>query len=150
MTMSVWDYILENTNQYARNRLASVPPRRRSIFRNWKDIAMVEMKAFIGVIIQMGLVHLSDIKDYWSTHVTLNFEFLRSVFSRVRFLQCFMSIVGRGTIADKNNIDRNCHVKQKKICLPLSKQTSKRREMLPHTKTRWWLCNGQINGQSFH
>ena len=63
MTMSVWDYILDNTNQYARNRLASVPLRRRSTFRNWKDITMVEMKAFIGVVIQMGLVHLSDIKE---------------------------------------------------------------------------------------
>ena len=31
------------------------------------------------------------------------------------------------------------------------KKTSKRREMLPHTQTRrWWLCNGQINGQSLH
>ena len=89
MTMSVWDYILDNTNQYARNRLASVPLRRRSTFRNWKDITMVEMKAFIGVVIQMGLVHLSDIKDYWSTHVTLNLESFRSVFSRDRFLQIF-------------------------------------------------------------
>ena len=57
------------------------------LFRNWRDISLVEMKAFIGVIIQMGLVQLSDIKDYWSTHVTLNFSFFRSVFSRDRFLQ---------------------------------------------------------------
>ena len=92
MTMSVRDYISENTNQYARNRLASVPPRRRSIFQNWKDIAMVEMKAFIGVVIQMGLVHLSDIKDYWSTHVTLNFEFFniltRQVSSNILDASC--------------------------------------------------------------
>ena len=37
----------------------------------------------------MGLVQLSDIKDYWSTHITLNRPFFRCVFSRDRFLQIF-------------------------------------------------------------
>ncbi len=49
----------------------------------------MEIKAFVEVIIQMGLAQLSDIKDYWSTHVTLNFPFFRSVFLRDRFLQIF-------------------------------------------------------------
>ena len=44
---------------------------------------------FIGLIIQMGLVQLSDIKEYWSTHVTLNLPFFRSIFARDRFLQIF-------------------------------------------------------------
>ena len=47
------------------------------------------MKAFVGLIIQMGLTQLSDIKEYWSTHVTLNLPFFRSVFSRDSFLQIF-------------------------------------------------------------
>ena len=77
------------TDNYARVRLQNTAPRRRSVFRNWKDITLVEIKVFVGVIIQMGLVQLSDIKDYWSTHVTLNLPFFRSVFSRDRFLQIF-------------------------------------------------------------
>ena len=89
MTMSVWQYIMQTTNQYARVRLGSMPPTRRSVFRNWRDITLVEMKAFVGVIIQMGFVQLTQIKDYWSTHVTLNLPFFRSVFSRDRFLQIF-------------------------------------------------------------
>ena len=89
MTLNVWQYILQTTNTYASLRLRSAPPTRRSIFRNWRDITLVEMRAFIGVIIQMGLAQLSDIKDYWSTHVTLNFPFFRSIFSRDRFLQIF-------------------------------------------------------------
>ena len=40
MTMSIWNYILETTNQYARNCLSNVPPRRQSVFRNWKDISI--------------------------------------------------------------------------------------------------------------
>ena len=87
--MSVWQYVLTNTNNYARARLGSMPPRRRSLFRTWKDVTLQEIKAFIGVIIQMGLVQLSDIKDYWSTHITLSLPFYRSVFSRDRFLQIF-------------------------------------------------------------
>lgn len=87
--MSVWQYVLTNTNNYARARLGSMPPRRRSLFRTWKDVTLQEIKAFIGVIIQMGLVQLSDIKDYWSTHITLSLPFFRSVFSRDRFLQIF-------------------------------------------------------------
>ena len=77
------------TNNYASVRLGSMPPTRHSIFRNWRDITLTEIKAFIGVIIQMGLAQLSDIKDYWSTHETLSFPFFRSVFSRDRFLQIF-------------------------------------------------------------
>ena len=47
------------------------------------------MKAFVGLIINMGMMKLSDIKGYWSTHATLNLPFFRSVFSHVRFLQIY-------------------------------------------------------------
>ena len=88
-TTSVLQYIIEKTNEYARATLNAIPPRRRSLFRNWKDVTMREMKAFLAVVIQMGLVQLSDMKDYWSTHATLNFPFFWSIFSRDRFLQIF-------------------------------------------------------------
>ena len=86
LTVSVLRYFID---AYATAALGAVPPSRRSLFRTWKDITMSEMKAFIGVIIQMGLVQLSDIKDYWSTHVTLNFSFFRSVFSVTGFFKYF-------------------------------------------------------------
>ena len=89
LTTSVLQYIIDNTNEYARADLSAIPPSQRSLFRNWKDVIVREMRAFIGVILQMGLVQLSDIKDYWSTHSTLNFPFFRSIFSRDRFLQIF-------------------------------------------------------------
>ena len=89
--MGILQYIIQTTNNYAADRLTSVP-RYRSVFRNWRNISLVEMRAFIGVIIQMGLVQLSDIKDYWSRRVTLNWPFFRSVFSRDRFLQIFLML----------------------------------------------------------
>ena len=90
--MGILQYIIQTTNNYAADRLTSVPPRYRSVFRNWRNISLVEMRAFIGVIIQMGLVQLSDIKDYWSRRVTLNWPFFRNVFSRDRFLQIFLML----------------------------------------------------------
>ena len=66
-----------------------MPPSRRSLFRSWKPATVAEIKAFVGVILNMGLVQLSQLKDYWLTHETLNLQFFRRVFSRDRFLQLF-------------------------------------------------------------
>ena len=48
-----------------------------------------EMKGFIAVILNMGIIQMTDIKDYWSTDDTTNLPFFRSVFTRDRFLQIF-------------------------------------------------------------
>ena len=80
---------MDTTNSYARTHLSTVTLPHRSLFQNWRDITLIEMRAFIGMIINMGLTQLSDIKDYWSTHATLNLPFFRSVFSRDRFLQIY-------------------------------------------------------------
>ena len=85
----MWQYLIDTTNEYATARLCRMPPQRRSLFRRWRDVTLLEMKAFVGVILNMGLVQLADMKDYWSTHLTLNLPFFRSVFSRDRFLQIF-------------------------------------------------------------
>ena len=50
---------------------------------------MGEMKAFIGVMINMGLVQLAQLKDYWGTHETVNLPFFHRIFSRDRFFQIF-------------------------------------------------------------
>ena len=65
-------YIVECTNAYATTRVVLMPPSRRSLFRSWKPATFIEMKAFIGVILNMGLIQLSQLKDYWMTHETIN------------------------------------------------------------------------------
>ena len=82
-------YIIECRNAYAMTRLGLMPPSRWSLFRSWKPATFVEMKAFIGVILNMGLIQLSQLKDYWMTHEPINLQFFRRVFSRDRFLQLF-------------------------------------------------------------
>ena len=39
--------------------------------------------------LNIGIIQLQDLKDYWSTHHTTNLSFFRSVFSRDRFFQIF-------------------------------------------------------------
>ena len=83
-------YIVECTNAYATTRLGLMPPSRRSLFRSWKPATFVEIKAVVGVILNMGLIQLSQLKDYWMMHEeTINLQFFRRVFSRDRFLQLF-------------------------------------------------------------
>lgn len=47
------------------------------------------MKAFIGCIINMGIIQLPRLKDYWSTAETNDIPFFRNTFSRDRFFQIF-------------------------------------------------------------
>ena len=89
LTDTIWGYLVASINAYATQRLGRMPPRRRSIFRGWRDVTLPEVKAFVGVILEMGLIQLSDIKEYWSTHETVNIPFFRRIFSRDRFMQIF-------------------------------------------------------------
>ena len=47
---------------------------------------------FLAVILNMGIIQLPDLKDYWSTHYSTNLPFFRSVFSRDRFFQIFRAL----------------------------------------------------------
>ena len=82
-------HVVKNTNTYAATKLESMPPSRRSLVSSWRPVSVVEMKAFIGVIINMGLVQLAQLKDYWGTHETVKLPFFRRIFSRDRFFQIF-------------------------------------------------------------
>ena len=36
------------------------------VIENWKDISREEMKAFLGIILAMGIIDLPKFHDYWS------------------------------------------------------------------------------------
>ena len=61
----------------------------RSLYSNWKDVTVDEMKGFVGVILNMGIIQLPNLKDYWSKNSTTELPFFRKVFSRNRFFQIF-------------------------------------------------------------
>jgi len=47
------------------------------------------MLAFLGFIINMGVIHLPYVKDYWSQQFVCRVPFFGEVFTRKRFLQIF-------------------------------------------------------------
>ena len=92
MTLSVWRHIMDTTNLYARTGLGSMPPSSRFLYSSWHDITLPEIKAFIGLIINMEMVQLTNIKDCLSTHFTLNLPFFRTVFPQDRLIGIYWKL----------------------------------------------------------
>ncbi|XP_033741799.1 piggyBac transposable element-derived protein 4-like [Pecten maximus] len=79
--------IVQETNRYAADFLAShgtLPVHSR--LRKWSPVSNNEMKAFLGMIIAMGLVTQANIQDYWSSDPVVSTPFFGTVMSRDRFL----------------------------------------------------------------
>ena len=85
---SLWQFLVDWTNEYAQ-KISSMALSAHSLYRNWKPVSVEEMKGFIAVILNMGIIQLSNPKDYWATDYTTNLPFFRSVFSRDWFFQIF-------------------------------------------------------------
>jgi hypothetical protein len=100
------------TNRYARNKILELQLSSRSIWSMWFDVSVPEMKAFLCLIINMGLMPLPDIKDYWSSEWITQIKFFCDVMSRVRFLQIYwMMQVGNDTTEESNQaIERTMKV----------------------------------------
>ena len=64
---AVWDLLVAETNLYTHYRLCN-PPSRHGILHNWHDTCREEMMSFIGLILTMGIVQLSEFKGYWRRH----------------------------------------------------------------------------------
>jgi hypothetical protein len=95
--------IVVETNRYARQKILELQLTPRSIWSSWSDVSVPEMKAFLGLIINMGLVSLPDIKDYWSSEWITQIQFFGDVMSRDRFQQLFwMMHVGNDTTEESS------------------------------------------------
>ena len=80
--------IVVDTNHYARAKFAA----RESAFPDknhsaWVDITLEEMMAFLGLVVNMNLIHKGDVREYWSTNPSRGTPFFREIFHRDRFLQ---------------------------------------------------------------
>jgi hypothetical protein len=95
--------IVVETIRYARHKISELQFNTRSIWSRWSDVSVPEIKAFFGLIINMGLMPLPDIKDYWSSKRITQIRFFGDVMSTVHFLQIFwMMHVGNDTIKESN------------------------------------------------
>ena len=73
----------KESHPYSRDRLPQ-----HSQFRNWPENGMTsgEMKAFLAMIIAMGLVNQENIQDYWSTDEVLSTPFPPKIIPRDKFM----------------------------------------------------------------
>jgi hypothetical protein len=66
-------------------------------------VSVPEVKAFLGLIINISLISLPDTKDYWSSEWTIQIKFVGDVMSRDCFFPIFWMIrVGNDTAKESN------------------------------------------------
>ena len=83
------DFIVDNTNKYAQKRISSTTLTHRALYRNRKPVTRDELKGILAIKMNMGIIQLGDLKDYWSTDDVTDLPFFRSVFFHDRFFQIF-------------------------------------------------------------
>jgi len=80
--------ITRQTNIYERETIASLRERGRlplnSRFKTWPEDGVTggDIKAFLAMIIAIGLVNQENIQDYWSTNEVLSTPFFPQLMSR--------------------------------------------------------------------
>jgi hypothetical protein len=101
------DELLNNTvvetSRYARHKISELQLSPRYIWSRWSDVSVPEMMAFLGLI-NMGLMSLPDIKDYWSSEWITQIKSFGDVMSRVRFLQIFRMMRVGNAITEESNL----------------------------------------------
>ena len=88
-TKELADSIITETNNYANEEIRKKQLSRKSTWHKWHDITKEEFLAFIAVILNMGLIQLPNIQEYWSTASHSRIPFFPETFTRARFMQIF-------------------------------------------------------------
>ena len=61
----------------------------RSRFANWQPLSATEFEGFLAITLNMGIIELPEIEDYWKTSWSSEVPFFTSVMRRDRFEQIF-------------------------------------------------------------
>ena len=56
-------------------------------YEKWQLVTVEELQAFMGFMIQMGLVRLPALSDYWSKNSTYHYLPIASRINRTRFFE---------------------------------------------------------------
>ena len=76
-SLDVWDLLVRETNRYAHHKIYTTLPSHHAILSKWRTTCRDDMMGFIGLVLTMGILQLSDIKDYWDTQEILNLSLYR-------------------------------------------------------------------------
>ena len=78
--------IIKETNNYAENVLKNKEISSNSIWETWRAVEEDEFWAFIGIIINMGTIPLTNMQEYWSVKENSRIAFFSKIFTRKRFM----------------------------------------------------------------
>uniref|UniRef100_A0A3Q2DYJ5 PiggyBac transposable element-derived protein domain-containing protein n=1 Tax=Cyprinodon variegatus TaxID=28743 RepID=A0A3Q2DYJ5_CYPVA len=96
-TDTVLATLLANTNQYGKTKIDEKKGK-------WKDLTISDMFSFLAIIIYMGLIKCSQLRDYWKGSRLYNLPFPPSVMSRNKFLTICRALHMSSLEADAENI----------------------------------------------
>nr|CAB3267317.1 GDP-L-fucose synthase [Phallusia mammillata] len=87
ITDDMLSHIITATNAQAAIKFEKKPVSNTSMWYKWKDVTLSEMKAYLGVILKMGLMEKKTVNAYFSREWSEYTPFFLNVFSRRRFEQ---------------------------------------------------------------
>ncbi|XP_024220714.1 piggyBac transposable element-derived protein 4-like [Bombus impatiens] len=114
-TKPLVDEIIKETNNYAKSVLNSKNLTKDSIWQTWHDVNEDEFWAFIGVILNMGTMPISNMQEYWSTKHNSRIPFFSDIFTRARFNQIFWMLHLKTPDSGSKNL--KTHIQQASIFL---------------------------------
>src|SRR6218665_2927712 len=79
------DIMVTETNRFAAESIANKELGPHARGRNWTDVTDGDMRAFLALILLMGLVKMPSYEDYWTTDKILEMPGLRWTITRNRF-----------------------------------------------------------------
>lgn len=88
---NLMQHICDETNHFAniRKNNATSP---KSRFKHWNNIDITTLKAFLGTIINMGIIPLPSIESYFLSSWESRIPFFSDVFSQREFLNIFWNL----------------------------------------------------------
>ena len=111
-TDALWTHIVDQTNLYTEQKRG---PEERSV---WYVLTVNELKAWIALTLNMGIVNKPSLRLYWSTDEIFKIPFFSAVMSRDRYFQIMRylhSVDNREEVKDKNSPNYDKLFKVKKL-----------------------------------
>jgi hypothetical protein len=81
--------ITAEINAYAKEKIGNKAVSRFSVWQEMYAVFEEEILAFLGFIINMGVIHLPYVKDCWSQQFVCRVPFFGKVFTRKSFLRIY-------------------------------------------------------------
>jgi hypothetical protein len=89
LTENLVQGFVDETNMYTNNSIVSKYLSPCSIWSTWKGLTVTEFWCFLATVINIGIIGLPNMKDYWSQEWSYHVPFFNYIFSRERFMQIF-------------------------------------------------------------